>query len=648
VIFLISNLISPRGYSFYDLSYQSSGGATLALAAMGQTLVILTGGFDLSAGAVISLVNVVLASSMHSDLGSQFEFGFAALAIGALVGAFNGAFVAFLRMQSIVVTLATMFIIQGVTLLIMETPGGQIPGSFTSFFTGAAIPQILPAPIVVIVCFLALWGIIRHTRFGTAIYSVGSDEDAAAASGISVPWTKLGAYIAAGCCYGAAGAFISAQTGSGDPLVGDPLLLSIFTAVVIGGIKLGGGRGSCLGSVVGAYTLMLVVNILLVLNVSAYYSTVVEGIILILAVVGASVGTDSVIASHVRTLNQRWLAWSAGTLPSGTRSIRINKSSLPDPPRRPTWLVRNRETLRYATPAYVAMIVVLIITLFVYGGLNARYIDSLVVLSCFLAILSLGQGAVILTGGLDLSLPWTITLTAILLTGITSGANGPALWAVPTVLIVGALIGLFNGTGVVLLGLPPIVITLASNGILQGLAEVYCNGTPGGFAPPALHWLMTGHLGGPTPIVWLIPLFVIGATLLLGRTTFGRRVYAVGNSGEVAYLSGVNVGKTLVGAYVLSGFCSALVGVLLAGFNGQASLGMGDPYLLPSIAVVVVGGTLITGGRGHYLGMLGGVLLLTSLQTLLAGSTLPFAVRGITYGLVLLGAVVMLRDRQVR
>ena len=290
----------------------------------------------------------------------------------------------------------------------------------------------------------------------------------------------------------------------------------------------------------------------------------------------------------------------------------------------------------------------LFVTVVVYGGLDARYINSLVVLSCFLAILALGQGTVILTGGLDLSLPWTIALSGILLAGITNGANGPAIWAVPVVLVLGALIGLFNGMGVVLLGLPPIVVTLATNGILEGLALVYCNGTPGGFAPPALHWLMTGRFLGPTPIVWVMVLFVIASTILLGRTTFGRRVYAVGNNAKVAYLSGVNVGTTLIGAYVLSGLCSALVGILLAGFNGQASLGMGDEYLLPSIAVVVVGGTLITGGRGHYVGMLGGVLLLTALQTLLAGTTLPFAVRGIIFGLVLLGAVIALRDRQVR
>ena len=97
---------------------------------------------------------------------------------------------------------------------------------------------------------------------------------------------------------------------------------------------------------------------------------------------------------------------------------------------------------------------------------------------------------------------------------------------------------------------------------------------------------------------------------------------------------------------MLSGLCAALAGILLTGFSGQASLGMGDDYLLPSIAAVVVGGGLITGGRGHYLGMLAGVLLLTALQTLLAGSNLPYATRAILYGLVVLGAVIALRERR--
>jgi ribose transport system permease protein len=650
-LFALLNIVSPSTYSFFDFSYQSGGGATLALAAVGQTIIVLTGGFDLSAGAVISLVNAILASSMKDTVGSQIVLGIGAIVIGGLVGAFNGFFIAFLRMQSIVVTLASMFIVQGITLLIMPTPGGQIPATFSAFLNGTAIPDILPAPVVVMVVALLIWTLIKHTRFGTALYAIGSDQDAATYSGIRVDWIKFSAYVLGGCFYGAAGAFISAQTGSADPLVGDPLLLPIFAAVVVGGTLLGGGKGGCFGSVVGAYVLMIVVNILLVLNVSAYYSTVAEGIILLLAVLGSSLNRTSAIANYINLGRQRWVAWRNGTLPSRVHTVakpvvllrpRAESAALPG------WFQRNRDTLRYAAPAYVALIIVLVATAIVFNGMEFRYFNSLLVLSCFLAILALGQGSVILTGGLDLSVPWTIGLCGILLTGFTGGQNEAMLWAVPLILVLGAAIGVVNGFGVVGLGLPPIVITLATNGILQGIALVYSNGTPAGFAAPSARWLMTGRLFGTTPIIWVLALFVFGATILLGRTGFGRRIYAVGNSPRVAFLSGVNVGSTLVSAYVLSGVCAAVVGMLLAGFNGQASLGMGDEFLLPSIAVVVVGGTLITGGRGHYLGMIGGVLLLTALQTLLAGTTLPHAMRDIIFGLVVLGAVLALRDRQTR
>jgi ribose transport system permease protein len=199
--------------------------------------------------------------------------------------------------------------------------------------------------------------------------------------------------------------------------------------------------------------------------------------------------------------------------------------------------------------------------------------------------------------------------------------------------------------GVAVLGLPPIVVTLASNGILQGMALLFSGGTPAGFASPVLRWTMTGSLGGVTPVVLLIVGFVLAALVLLGRTVFGRWVYAVGNSPRASFLSAVGVKTTVIGVYVLSGLCSALVGILATGFSGQASLGMGDDFLLPSIAVVIVGGTLITGGRGHYLGMIGGVLLLTALQTLLAGTTWPHAVRDIIFGSVVLVSVLALRER---
>jgi ribose transport system permease protein len=290
---------------------------------------------------------------------------------------------------------------------------------------------------------------------------------------------------------------------------------------------------------------------------------------------------------------------------------------------------------------------VVLVTQAVLGNalVSWRYYDSLIELSAFLAILALGQGAVILTGGLDLSLPWSIALSGILLAGMVKGSDAALVYALPTVLAVGCLIGLVNGLGVVFLGLSPIVTTLATNGILQGLALLYSNGTPAGFASPSLRWFMTGQVLGVTPVVPFMVAFVAVAALTLSRTPFGRRVYGIGNGERVAALSGIAVGRTLILVYVLSGFCSAVVGTLLTGFSGQASLGMGDEYLLPSIAVVVVGGTLITGGRGDYLGMLGGVLLLTALQTLLAGTTLPYATRAILFGLVILSAVVVLREK---
>lgn len=658
VLLLMVDWISAGPLTYFDVSFLSSGGATSAIAAIGQTIVILSGGFDLSAGAVISLVNVVLASSMDP---MSMETNIAlwtlvGIGIGMGVGAFNGFFIAVLRMQPIVVTLSTMFILQGVTLLVMDKPGGGVSPDLGTFYLGDAIEGWLPMPLVVVGVVLLLWLWLKGTRFGTALYAVGSDADSAAAVGVNVMLTRFLAYVIAGGCYGLAGVFISAQTGSGDPLVGNPLLLSMFAAVVIGGTRLGGGQGGPVGTVFGAYILMIVVNILLVLNVSAYYSTIAEGAILILAVLAGSISHNSVLAVQLRAARSRLSAWRAGLLPSQLdrtdRRLQLAPSTKIAKPQslRPAFHIRNAETLRYALPAYICLILVVVVTQIWLGRalVSFSYWNSLLVLSSFLAVLALGQGTVILTGGLDLSVPWTIGISGILLAGMVNGSDAALIYALPTVLAMACIIGFANGVGIVYLGISPIVMTLAMNGILQGVALLYSQGTPAGFSSPMLRWFMTGRIAGVTPIVLFMIGFVIVAVLLLGRTAFGRRVYGIGNGLRAARLSGIAVEKTLILVYMLSAVCSAIVGIMLTGFSGQASLGMGDDYLLPSIAVVVVGGALITGGRGHYLGMLGGVLLLTALQMLLAGTTLPYATRAILYGLVVLGAVMALRERRAQ
>ena len=657
VLLLVVNLINATPLNYFDVSFLSSGGATLALAAVGQTIVVLSGGFDLSAGAVLSLVNVVMATTMDpTDFEASVPLWTAVgIGIGMLVGAFNGFFIAFLRLQPIVVTLSTMFIVQGITLLFLDKPGGFVSPSLGTFYLGDFIPNLIPMPILLLVVVGLLWLWMKRTPFGTAIYAVGSDQNAAAAAGVRVPLVRFFVYVVAGGFYGLGGVFISAQTGSGDPLIGNPLLLSMFAAVVVGGTRLGGGRGGPIGSIFGAYILMIVVNILLVLNVSAYYSTIAESVILLLAVLAASIAYDSPLAIQLRGAATRFAAWRAGTRPSqiGGGDRRLSMAAMSSPAGRtsvgPSFWSRHAETLRYALPAYAALVIVVIVTQLWLGNtiLNWGYWNSLIVLASFLAILSLGQGTVILTGGLDLSVPWTIGFSGILLAGIVQGSDSALIYALPIVLAVAIVIGFVNGLGIVVLGLSPIVVTLAMNGVLQGAALLYSGGTPAGFSSPLLRWFMTARLWwGVTPVVLFVIAFVIFAVVFLSRTPFGRRVYGIGNGVRVAELSGIAVGRTLIGVYVLSAVCSALVGILLTGFSGQASLGMGDDYLLPSIAVVVVGGVLITGGRGHYLGMLGGVLLLTALQTLLAGTTLPYATRAIIYGLVVLGAVIALRDRR--
>lgn len=645
--------ITQGGLRYNDVASLMTSGAPLALAAIGQTFIIVVGGFDLSAGATISLVNAVVATLPQDSPVGQVGAVLAGLAVGVAVGAFNGFFVAFLRLPSIVVTLSTMFLLHGVTLLLLPDPGGSVAQTLTRLLTGAAIDGLLPSSAVVVACSLVLWLVVKSTRFGTAMYAVGSDLEASHAVGIQVRWTQLRAFMLGGLFYGAAGVFIGAETGSADPLVGDPLLLQSFTAVVLGGTLLGGGRGGALGSVVGAYTLMLMINILLALDVSAYYTTIAEGVVLGLAVIGSSLGRNSVAGQSVRHFTLWLRARTKGVLASqvrtGLATSKLLQHSESVVSRRPNWLERHRDQMRYILPAYAAFVLVVIATQFVYAEksiiLSLSYYNSLVVLSAFLAILALGQGAVILAGGLDLSVPWTIALCGILGAGLMQGSNAALVWVVPLVLTVGAMIGLLNGVGIAALGLPPIVVTLATNGILQGVALLYSNGTPEGFAAPMLRWLMTGRISGITPVVLFIVVFVLFGVGLLGRTVFGRWIYALGNSPRASYLSGVGVSATTIGVYVLSGVCAALVGILTTGFSGQASLGMGDEFLLPSIAVVIVGGTLITGGHGSYIGMLGGVLLLTALQTLLSGTTLPHAVRDIIYGAVVLISVLALREK---
>jgi ribose transport system permease protein len=290
--------------------------------------------------------------------------------------------------------------------------------------------------------------------------------------------------------------------------------------------------------------------------------------------------------------------------------------------------------------AYAGMLALLVLTSLVSPGfLSPSHLRSLTVLAAFTGLVALGQTLVIIAAGIDLSVPWVLNSAAVLVTLIAGGRDGPLLYAVPLLLAGGALVGALNGLGIALLGVPPIIMTLGVNVILQGAILVYTGGAPTATAPPLIQSVAVGHLG-PIPIIVLIwAVLAGGVSVLLSKTAFGRYLYAIGTSMTVAEYSGVPTLRTVVLTYALSGATAALAGMLLTGYTAQAYLGMGDPYLFTSIAAVAIGGAAITGGTGHYIGTIAGAFVLTILTGLLPALNLSNGALLVVYGLVILVTV---------
>lgn len=308
-----------------------------------------------------------------------------------------------------------------------------------------------------------------------------------------------------------------------------------------------------------------------------------------------------------------------------------------------SWLWRGRARSVYMVYAIVALF-------YIFGrfanhayGTGAFY-TSVVTLGLFALVAGFGQTVTMLAGGFDLSIPGIITLTGILLMGFT-GLNGSGSgWSVPVVLVIGALVGLANGVCIVGIKLNPIVMTLSMNTILGGVVLVYTHGTPVGSVPSGIKHLMQGTVAGvPNTLILFFAVAIVGV-IVLNFTAFGRRLYAVGSSPRAATLAGISVARITVAAYMLSGLAAALAGILLSGYSNQAFLGMGNPYLMLSLAAAVVGGISVRGGRGYFAGTAGAALILMIVTGVLASTTLPEAVRDIVLGGIVIAVVVVARQ----
>lgn len=304
----------------------------------------------------------------------------------------------------------------------------------------------------------------------------------------------------------------------------------------------------------------------------------------------------------------------------------------------------SRETISTITVA-VLCIALLVGARFISPSLGSwSQVETVLVLGSFLVVLSFGQGLVILTGGLDLSLPAVMTMGGILATNWV-GASDPSAWyLLPVVLLLCGAVGLLSAIGIIWLRVPPFIMTLAMSIIVSSALLGYTKGTPRGGAPDAALTLMKSTLFGlPAPVVFLL-IFVLVGWLFQGRSVWGRYIYAVGTNVEAARIAGVPVIVVQAMPYVISAICAGFVGIMLVGYSNGATLRMGENYLLPSIAAVVIGGSSILGGRGSFLGTVGGAILLTTLGTIISAIGLEFGLRTIIEGSIVLIALLLLRE----
>ncbi|MGL4609142.1 MAG: ABC transporter permease [Trueperaceae bacterium] len=283
ILIIISVVLQDKFFRPGVLSSNLRGLLPLMFLAIGQVMVIIGGGIDLSVGAIVSLVNAVLVTLITPE-SSAAQVAFTILAacgVGLLAGLINGLCIALLRLQPIVTTYATSFVFAGLALLVLPRPGGALPQSLPQFYR--ALPYGIPLAIFVIAVVLLLWRFIRNSRYGQYIYALGGSAEAAYTTGLPVTRLRLSVYLFAGFCAALAALALTLETGSGSPRSGDSMTLDSVVAVVLGGTRLSGGQGGIVGTILGVAILRLIRPIVSFSGIDSDYQTLLNALIIMLA-----------------------------------------------------------------------------------------------------------------------------------------------------------------------------------------------------------------------------------------------------------------------------------------------------------------------------------------------------------------------------
>jgi ribose transport system permease protein len=281
---VINFVLQPNMFARETLNSNMRVFLPIILMAIGQAIVILGGGIDISVGGIVAIVNTVLATRVGLEGTPEYmlKYIFVSLLIGLLAGAINGFFIAYLRLQPIITTYATSFLYTGLALFILPNPGGGIPASVAALYRDTT-PLNLPLAFYVIAIFLLIWLYLSSTRYGRFLFAVGGKAEAAYETAVPVNWVQFSTYVISGLMAAFSGIAITMLSGSGNGEIGGPMTLNSITAVVIGGNAMSGGVGGVVGPVMGAITLGVIQNIISFANINTWWETLVKATIIVAA-----------------------------------------------------------------------------------------------------------------------------------------------------------------------------------------------------------------------------------------------------------------------------------------------------------------------------------------------------------------------------
>jgi len=284
VVIVLNLVLQPNMFDLETLNGNMRVFLPLILVSVGQAVVLLGGGIDISVGGIVSIVNTILATRVGLEGSPELMWRYVIISIvvGLLAGAINGFFIAFLRLQPIITTYATSFLYFGLALFILPNPGGGIPADIASLYRTSA-PLGIPLAFYVIALLLLIWIFVSSTRYGKYLFAVGGKPEAAYETAVPVTWMQFSTYVVAGFMSALAGIALTMLSGSGNAEIGESMTLNSITAAVIGGNAFSGGLGGVAGPIMGALTLSFIQNIISFADIDTWWETLVKASIIVAA-----------------------------------------------------------------------------------------------------------------------------------------------------------------------------------------------------------------------------------------------------------------------------------------------------------------------------------------------------------------------------